>query len=126
MELALDRHDYGPEFSRVNKILKDKDGRLIGITADYSILETRMYKVEYVDGYKTEMTANAIASNLFSQVNQDGQHFVLFNAIIDSRTEGTQIKEGDSLIHMYNGNKRRRETTKVWEVCIQWKDGSST
>ena len=85
-----------------------------------------MYEVEYANEYKTVMTANAIASNLFYQVNQDGQRFVLFNVIIDLRTDGTQIKEGDSLIHMYNGNKRRRETTKVWEVFIQWKDGSST
>ena len=29
-------------------------------------------------------------------------------------------------IHTSNGNKRRRETTKGWEICIQWKDGSST
>ena len=42
------------------------------------------------------------------------------------RTDGTQIKEGDSFIHMSNGNKRRRETTKGCEVCIQWKDGSYT
>ena len=27
---------------------------------------------------------------------------------------------------MSNGNKGRRETTKGWEVFIQWKDGSST
>ena len=27
---------------------------------------------------------------------------------------------------MANGNKQRRETTKGWEVCIQWKDGSLT
>ena len=27
---------------------------------------------------------------------------------------------------MYNGKKRRRETTKVWEVFIQWKNGSYT
>ena len=27
---------------------------------------------------------------------------------------------------MYNVNKRSRETTKGWEVCMQWKDGSST
>ena len=72
------------------------------------------------------MIANTIASNLFSQVDQDGQRFVLFNAIIDSRTDGTHIKEGDSFIHMSNENKRRRDTTKGWEVCIQWKDGSST
>ena len=92
MELALDRHDYGPIFSRVNNRLKEKDGRPIGIAADNPILDTRMYEVEYADGYKTAMIDNAIPSNLFSQVDQDGQRFVLFNAIIDSRTDGTQIK----------------------------------
>ena len=50
MELALDRHDDGPEFARVNKRLKDKDGRPIGIAADNPILDTRMYEVEYADG----------------------------------------------------------------------------
>ena len=72
------------------------------------------------------MTTNAIASNLFAQVDQDGQYFVLFDAITDLRTDGTHIKEGGAFIHISNGNKRRRETTKGWEVCIQWKDGSST
>ena len=61
-----------------------------------------MYEVKYFDGYKTAITANAISSNLFSQVNQYGQRFVLFNVIIDSRTDGTKIKEGDAFIHMYN------------------------
>ena len=126
MELALDRHENGPEFARVNKRLKGKDGITIGIAADNKILDTRMYKVEYSDGYKIAMTANAIASNLFSQVDQDGQRFVLFNAIIDLRTDGTLIKEGDSFIHMSNGKKRRRETTKLWEVFIQWKYASYT
>ena len=45
MELALDRHDGGPEFARVNKTLKEKDSRPIGIAADNPILDTRMYKV---------------------------------------------------------------------------------
>ena len=76
MELALDRHDDGPEFARFNKRLKDKDGRPIRIAADNPILDTRMYEVEYDDGYKITMTANTIARNLFSQVYQDGQCFV--------------------------------------------------
>ena len=78
------------------------------------MLDTRMYEVEYADGYKTSMTANAIASNLFSQVDQDGQHFVLFDAIIDLRTNVTQIKEGETFIHMSNGNKKRIDTNKGW------------
>ena len=60
MEIALDRHDDGPEFERVNKILKDKDGRPIGISADNTIHETSIYEVEYADGYNTAMAANAI------------------------------------------------------------------
>ena len=48
------------------------------------------------------------------------------NSVIDSRTNGTQIKEGDYFIHISNGKKRRREITKGWEVCIQLKDGSFT
>ena len=126
MEIALGRHDDGLEFARFNNISKDKDGRPIGIATDNPILDTRMYKVEYTDGYKTSMTANAIARNLFSQVDQDGKRFILFNYIVDLRTDGTQIKEGGSFIHISNGNKRKRETTKGWGVFIQRKYGSST
>ena len=53
MEIVLDRHNNGPEFASVNKRLKDKDGRPIVIAAYNPILDTRMYKVEYADGYKT-------------------------------------------------------------------------
>ena len=126
MEIAIDRHDDGPEFARVTKLLKEKDGLPIGTATKNPILDTIMYEVEYADGYKTAMEANAIANNLFAQVDQDGRRFVLFEEIIDHGTDGTDIKEEDAFIHMENGNKRRRKTTKGWEVCIQWKDGSST
>ena len=65
----MDRHDCGPEFARVNKRLKDKYGISIVIAADNPILDTRMYEVEYADGYKTSITANTISRNLFSQVD---------------------------------------------------------
>ena len=72
MELALNRHENGPEFARVNKGLEEKDGRPTGIAAENPILDTRMYEVEYPDGYNTVMTSNTIERNLFSQVDQDG------------------------------------------------------
>ena len=50
----------------------------------------------------------------------------MFDDIIDARTDVNQIKIPDAFIHMKNGNKSRRETTKFWEICIQWKNGSST
>ena len=76
--------------------------------------------------HKLDMAANAISSNLFAQVDQDGQRFLLFNEIIDWRTDGSQIKSEDAFIRITNGNKRMHETTKGWEVCIQCKDGRST
>ena len=81
-------------------MLKDKDGLPIGTASENPILDTRMHEVEYADGYKTAMAANAIAKNLFAQVDQDGQCFGLFEEIIDHRTDGTEIKEEDAFIHM--------------------------
>ena len=60
-----------------------------GIASDNVILDTRMYEVEYADGYKTAMTANNISSNLFAQVDQDGKRFVLFDEILDHRKDGS-------------------------------------
>ena len=45
MELALDRHNGGSEFARVNKRLEDKYCRPIGIVADNTILDIRVYGV---------------------------------------------------------------------------------
>ena len=90
------------------------------------MIDSRMYEVKYEDGHKVAMAANSIASNLFAQIDQDRQRFLLFDEIIDWRTYGSQIKSEDVFIHIFNGNKRRRETNKGWEVCIQWKYGSFT
>ena len=67
-----------------------------------------------------------IENNLFAQVDQDGQHFVLFDEVIDTRTDSNHIKITFAFIQTENGNKKRQETTKGWEICIQWKYGSST
>ena len=79
MELSLYRQGEGPEFARVTKRLRDKDGKPIGVAHENPILDTRMYEVEYVDGHKAAMAANSIASNLFAQVDQDGQRFLIFD-----------------------------------------------
>ena len=123
MESAINRYDNGPDFARITKLLKDKDGLPVGTASENPILHTIMYQVKYADGYKTAMAENAIANNLLAQLDQYRQHLVLFDKIIDHITDGTKIKEEDSLFHIANENKRSRKTTKVWEVYIQWKYG---
>ena len=126
MEVALPRDSDGPEYAKVTKRLRDANGKPIGRAHDNPILDTRLYEVEYLDGHKASLTANTIAENLFSQVDDEGNRHVLFDAILDHRVDGSELKDEDAFIISSNGCKRRRHTTKGWEILIQWKDGSST
>ena len=95
--------------------------------ANYNpIMDSRMYEVEYCDGYVAEMAANVISDNLFAQVDQEGNRFLLIRYIIDTRTDGTQTLQKDVFVVTKSGTKRRKNTTKGWEVSIQWKDGGDT
>ena len=50
---------------------------------------------------------------------------MLFDDIVDRRVDGTDTMQQYAFIISNNGGKRRRETTKGWEIIIQWKDGST-
>jgi hypothetical protein len=63
--------------ARVRKQLKDKDGKPFGIANSNPILNTRVFNVEFVDGYTVSMTANAIAEHLFLQVDSEGSRLLL-------------------------------------------------
>jgi len=126
MELALPRDDEGPEFAKVTKRLRDANGIPIGTANDNPILDTRVYEVEYMDGHKASLAANAIAENMFAQVDDEGNRFVMLESIVDHRTDGNEIKEDDAFIMSHNGGRRRKQTTRGWEILLQWKDGSYT
>ena len=126
MELALLRQGGEVQFGRVVKRLRDKDGLPIGTANDNPILDSRLYEVEFQDGYKTSLAANTIAENLFAQIDDEGNRHVLFQEIIDHRTNGKQILQQDAFITTRTGTRRRRETTIGWELCVQWKDQSTT
>ena len=79
MELAFDRGEDGPFFAKVTKRLRYAQGLTIGTANDNPILYTRMYEVEYLDGFTTSMAANSIAENMFAQVDEEGNRHVLFD-----------------------------------------------
>jgi hypothetical protein len=91
MELALPREGGEVQFGRVVKRMRDKDGLPIGTANDNPILDSRMYEVEFQDGYRTSLAANAIAENLFAQIDDEGNRHVMFQEVIDNRTNGKQV-----------------------------------
>ena len=126
MELTVDDGSENPQLARVTKRLKDASGHPIGTANDNPVLDTRLYEVQYMDGYKTAMTANNIAENLFSQIDAEGRRYILLDEIVDIRNDGSQLKEENAFVVSANGVKRRIETTRGWEVCLKWKDGTTT
>ena len=126
MEVALPRDTEGPDFARVTKRLKDANGLIIVTSNDNPILDTRVYEVEYVDGHKASLTANAITQNMFAQVDDEGNRHAFFDEIIDHRCTALAHKQADAFIVTSSGNRRRRETTKGWDMLIRRKDVSTT
>ena len=73
MELALPkRGDPEPQFSCITKRLRDANGLPIGNASDNPILDTRMYKVEYLDKEKSALSANLIVENMFAHIDKEG------------------------------------------------------
>ena len=105
IEVALSRDTEGPEFSRVTKRVKDANGLPIVTSNENLILDTRMYEVKYIDGHKASLTANTIAKNMFSQVNNEGNIHVLFNKMIDHRSTVLALKQDDAFIVASSGNR---------------------
>ena len=126
MELAIPQGDcLEPRLVRVMKRLKDANGLPIGLAKENPILDTRMYEVEYLNGERVPLAANNIAENLFAQIDYEGNHQVLMDEIIGHRSNEHAVKQQDTFNVTKMGTKRRRETTKGWELLIRWKDGGT-
>ena len=90
------------------------------------ILDTRLYEVEFQDGHKALIAANAIAEYLFAQVDDEGNWHALLAEIVDHGTNGKQLAQQDAFAINRHGTRRRKETTSGWELLARWKDNSIT
>jgi hypothetical protein len=117
---------HGGEMARAKVIgrKKDVDGRPIGLRNANPILDTRQYEVEFPDGSTDAFTANIIAENLYSQIDNEGRSYAIIKEIIDHRTNGHAVKKDDGFT-CRNGQQRPRITTAGWELLVSWADGSS-
>ena len=86
------------------------------------IIDTRVYEVDYADGYRHTLAANMIADNIFSQVNKQGRLHRLLDLVIYVRANGQEVnKKKHSLYFIMN--KTRKYTNRGWKLCTQWKYG---
>jgi hypothetical protein len=126
MEVALPGSlDGNVRAGRVVKRMRDANGIPTGVANENPLLDTRLYEVQFVDGSQQALVANAIAMNMFAQVDEEGHRHVMLKEISDFRKDASAVTAQDAMFTMPNGTVRRRQTTKGWSLLAEWKDGSS-
>ena len=121
-EVLLPQNGSHMQAARVVSRAKDDDGKIIGKYNVNPILDTRVYDVMFPDGAIQQYSANIIAENLYSQVDEEGHRYQLLEGIIMHRKHSQAVSKEDA----YDKSGKRRFTTKGWDVCVEWKDGTTT
>ena len=110
---------------KVKSRKRANDGSLRGTGDANPILDTRSYMVEFPDGSEAEYSANVLAENMYAQCDTDGNQFLLMEAVTDHRKTKDALEPGDDTFQ-WNGKKHLKRTTKGWEFCVKWRDGTTT
>jgi hypothetical protein len=101
------------------------DGVSRGRASANPILDTRTYNVEFPDSRSEEYTANVIADNMYAQCDEEGNQFLMLQNIVGHKTDGHSVERADMYIKV-GSNKKIRKTTKGWNLCVEWRDGTTT
>ena len=109
----------------VKRRVKDEDGNPVGTRSSNPILDTRQYEVEFPDGATEVYQANMLAEHLYSQVDEEGRSYQLIDEIIDHRSDNSAVSIADGWFTTKSGTRRKKQTTKGWELLVQWRDGTS-
>jgi hypothetical protein len=76
---------------------------------------------------RQDYAANIIADAIYTAVDDEGRKFLLLKEIIDFRKLRNAIEKNNMWVQSREGgNKHMRKTTIGWELCIQWKDDSTS
>ena len=102
--------------------------RPIGKANQNPILDTRTYNVEFSDGQTAELSAKVIAQNMYAMCDTEGnQYYLLLKGIVDHWKDGSAVEQRADIYVQRGSNRHIRKTTnKGWQICVEWKDGSTT
>ena len=120
--LISDGSEYQPV--RVLGRTKSPSGRVEGEYDTNPILNTMLYDVEFPDGQVVAYTANIIAENLLSQVDDEGFSLTTVACILDHRKSLSALGRDDAYTTNSQGVRRLRKTTLGWDLKVQWQDKS--
>ena len=108
--------DEAPQLARVTKRVKGPDGLPIGTANANLLLDSHLYEVELADGHHRRLTANQIAENMLSHVDEHGHRQAMFRKISDHRCDDTAVSDDRAFISDKRGRPHRRRLGTVGHV----------
>ena len=81
--------------------------------------------MKFEDGNVTELTANVIAESMYAMCDEKGDHILLFDAIVDLKKNYKAMNRVEQRFVESRGKQQYKRSTKGWEVCVRWKNGST-
>ena len=82
--------------------------------------------VHFDDGKVTVLTANVIAAQMYAQCEPDGIVYVMMNDLTDHCKSIKALSINDQKSNNSRGRNMMRGSTSVWQICCQWKYGSTS
>jgi hypothetical protein len=62
---------------------------------------------------------------MYAQFDIEGRQYNLMEGIVDHKTDGHSVEPAGMYIR-HGSNKQVRKTTKGWNLCIEWKGGTTS
>jgi len=61
---------------------------------------------------------------MYAQCDPQGNQYILLDSLLDYRRSDSALSLADQTVVDARGRPSKRKTTKGWQLCCQWKDGS--
>ena len=116
----------GNSYARGNFIGRkiDADGNSVGRTNDNPILDIREYCVDFDDGEVIELTENGISDFMYAACNESGNEYLMIDSIVNYHKSNKAISVSSQKV-VHRDQSFMCRSTVGWQICIQWKEGST-
>ena len=104
----------------------DANGVFVGTAHNQTALDTWVCKVRFLNTQSKELATNVIAEALYAQCDGDGNEYVLLDSIVDYQCNADVAVSCTNQVTVVDGKKMVARSTRGWELCCAWKDGSTS
>ena len=120
MEVYLSHGDH-TEIAKVLGQKRNADGNFVRRKHSNPILDSRIFVIEFPDGEQKDIGYNILAEHLHSQMDDEGNVYMLFWGIIGHRKKAGAVDKADQYRQV--GNKKLKR--KLWQGGTSKWNGST-